>query len=59
MRDRHLSEADARAMIAAQLPAEEKRPFADYVIENSGTPDELANRVHDVWNAIESGLRIP
>ena len=59
MRDRHLSEADARAMIAAQLPAEEKRPFADYVIENSGTPEELADRVHDVWNAIESGLRIP
>jgi dephospho-CoA kinase len=59
MRDRHLAEPDARAMIAAQLPAAGKRPFADYVIENSGTPDELARRVHEVWSAIESGLRIP
>jgi dephospho-CoA kinase len=59
MRDRQLTEPDARAMIAAQLPAEQKRPFADYVIENAGSPDELASRVREVWSAIESGLRIP
>ena len=59
MHDRHLTEADGRAMIAAQRPAEEKRPFADYIVENSGTPEALAGRVHDVWTAIESGLRFP
>jgi dephospho-CoA kinase len=59
MRDRHLSEVDAHAMIAAQMPAEQKRPFADYLIENTGSPNELARRVDEVWSAIESGLRIP
>jgi dephospho-CoA kinase len=46
-------------MIAAQMPAEQKRPFADYLIENTGSPNELARRVDEVWSAIESGLRIP
>lgn len=59
MRDRQLAEGDALAMIAAQMPTEQKRPKADYVIENVGTPDELAVRVDEVWSTIESGLRIP
>jgi dephospho-CoA kinase len=58
MRDRQLSESDARAMIAAQMPAEQKRPRADWVIENVGTPEALKQRVREVWSAVESGLRI-
>jgi dephospho-CoA kinase len=58
-RDRHLTDDEARAMIAAQMPASEKRPFADYVIANVGSTDALAQRVHEVWDAIESGLRNP
>lgn len=54
--DRGLAENEAREMIAAQMPAEQKRPFADYVIENAGTEAELAARVDEVWGAI-LGLR--
>ncbi|MHB8838602.1 MAG: dephospho-CoA kinase, partial [Gemmatimonadaceae bacterium] len=43
-RDRHLSPADAEAMMDAQWPSERKRPLADWVIENDGTPDELERR---------------
>lgn len=39
-------EADARARIAAQWPLERKRPLADLVIENQGSPQELAAGVH-------------
>ncbi len=50
--DRGLAEDEAREMIASQMPAEQKRPFADYVIENAGTEAELAARVDEVWGAI-------
>ncbi|MDM7936119.1 MAG: dephospho-CoA kinase [Cyanobium sp. CZS 48M] len=39
-RDR-LSEAEARARVAAQWPLERKRPLADLVIENSGAVEAL------------------
>ncbi|MGB5133582.1 MAG: dephospho-CoA kinase, partial [Prochlorococcaceae cyanobacterium] len=37
-----LSEADARARIAAQWPLARKRPLADRLIDNRGGADELA-----------------
>jgi dephospho-CoA kinase len=40
-----LSEAEARARIAAQLPLAEKRRRADFVLENDGSQAELAERV--------------
>jgi dephospho-CoA kinase len=49
MRD-GLSEADARARIAAQWPIDEKIKRADYVIRTDGTfaeTDEEVRRVHD------------
>ena len=49
---RSLSEADARAMIDAQSPAAGKRSRADYIIDNNGTMDELAERARDVWSRI-------
>jgi dephospho-CoA kinase len=54
VRDRGLGETDAMAMIAAQMPAELMRARADYVIDNTGTIDELLARVDDVWDAIDS-----
>ena len=39
---RQLSNEDADRMIAAQMPAERKRPKSDFVIENAGTIQELA-----------------
>ncbi|HEX6967122.1 MAG TPA: dephospho-CoA kinase [Gemmatimonadaceae bacterium] len=59
IRDRGLSPADAMHMIAAQMPAELKRARADYVIENTGTLDELQRRADEVWDALEHDAGSP
>jgi dephospho-CoA kinase len=43
-RDR-LTEAEARARIAAQWPLERKRPLADRLLDNRGAADRLADQV--------------
>ncbi len=50
--DRGLPEAEARAMIAAQMPAEAKRPRAGLVIDNDGTLAELATKAERAWAEI-------
>jgi dephospho-CoA kinase len=52
IRHRGLSAAEADAMLAAQLPSGPKRARADYVIDNDGSPEELAARVDAVWAAL-------
>jgi len=47
-----LTREDALARVAAQMPLAEKGRHADYVIDNSGTPDQTAARVRDVWKQI-------
>jgi dephospho-CoA kinase len=54
VRDRALTPDDARAMIAAQMPAARKRPHADFVIDNEGSQAALAAQVDEVWRAIEA-----
>lgn len=54
VRDRGLAPAEARRMIAAQLPAERKRARADFIVDNSGSRDALAARVDEVWRALQS-----
>jgi dephospho-CoA kinase len=51
---RGLSEAEADAMIAAQMPAEQKRTRAHYVIENGGTLEDLEETAGRVWAEIEA-----
>ncbi len=46
--DRGLDEGEARSMMAAQMPSEEKRALADMVIDNAGTRDALAGRALEV-----------
>ncbi len=46
---RGLSEAAARAMMAAQMPSAEKRERADRVIDNNGSLAELKQRATAVW----------
>ena len=46
---RGLVEEDARARIAAQASDEQRRAVADVVLDNSGTPEELAAQVERVW----------
>lgn len=53
MTERGLDETEAMDMIVAQMPAELKQARADWVIENTGTVDELTARVDEVWSALE------
>lgn len=47
-----LAREDALARIRAQMPLEEKVAQADYVIDNSGSPEETARQVRDIWKRI-------
>ena len=49
--ERGLPEAEAMAMIAAQMPAELKRARADFVIDNTGTLSELDRAWMRRWRA--------
>jgi len=49
---RGLSEAEAQAMIDAQMPASEKRARSDRVIENDGTLEELEAAAEQAWREI-------
>lgn len=46
------SEAAARARMAAQMPLEEKRRRATYVIDNGGSLDDTARQLREVWRAL-------
>jgi dephospho-CoA kinase len=50
--DRGLDPAEARQMIAAQMPSALKRARADFVIENTGTRMELDRRAREVWSEL-------
>jgi dephospho-CoA kinase len=52
-----LDERDARARMAAQLPAEARLARADLVIWNDGTFEELTARVDEVWDELQRRLR--
>lgn len=49
-----LSLEDARLRIDAQLPIDDKRHQADFVIDTSGTIDETTREVDRVWNELRS-----
>lgn len=49
-----LKRSEAEARIASQLPLSEKVRVADYVIDNSGTPDETHRQVVTVWDALRA-----
>ena len=53
MRDRHLSEAEARQRIAAQPPQSEKIRRATIIIDNSGSLEETRRQVTAAFRAIE------
>ncbi|AGZ53725.1 dephospho-CoA kinase [Mycobacterium kansasii] len=46
---RGMSEADARARIAAQATDEQRREVADVWLDNSGSVEVLVERARDVW----------
>ena len=53
VRDRGLEEAEAMDMIASQMPAELKRARANWVIENSGSMEDLEREVDKLWEELE------
>ena len=53
VRDRGLETTEAMKMIASQMPAELKRARADYLIDNTGTQQELESRAREVWDALQ------
>jgi dephospho-CoA kinase len=50
---RRLDRATAQAMIEAQMSSEEKRPLADFVIDNDGSTEQLRAAVDAVWRLVE------
>lgn len=53
---RGMAEADARARVAAQASREERLALAGFVVDNSGTVEELQAEVDRCWAWLE-GLR--
>lgn len=46
-----MGEATVRAVIAAQLTPEQRLPYADVVIDNRGSMEQLRSRVAQLWRA--------
>lgn len=53
---RGMSEDDARARIANQLPIDAKRERATYVIDNSGSREETRAQTERVWTSITASV---
>jgi dephospho-CoA kinase len=51
-RDRGMSREDAEARIAAQATREQRRAIATYVIDNTGTREDLRQRVTEVFEQL-------
>lgn len=49
---RGLSPARANSMLASQMPIDEKKSLADYVIDNDGTREETSRQVDAVWREL-------
>lgn len=49
---RGMTEADARARIAAQASREDRLAAATYVIDNTGTLEDLHKRVREIYDAL-------
>lgn len=47
-----LTVAEAEARLAAQMPLDEKRPFATWVIDNGGSLEATRAQVDAVWKAM-------
>ncbi len=52
-----MTEAEARARIAAQLPAAEKLRHATFAIDNAGSEAELAAQVERLYSAMQTKAR--
>jgi dephospho-CoA kinase len=53
VRDRGMTEQEARARIAAQAPREQRNAVADRLIDNTGSEEELEKAVAELWRDLE------
>jgi dephospho-CoA kinase len=44
-----ISRETALQILKSQLPIEEKKRYADYIVDNSGSPEETRRQVEEVW----------
>ena len=51
--NRPLERSEAQARIDAQMPLSEKIEYADFVIENNNTVDELRQKVGLLWQELK------
>ncbi|KAK0407684.1 hypothetical protein QR680_003529 [Steinernema hermaphroditum] len=51
-----MSEEDAKARIRSQMPMEEKRKLATYLIDNDGSREDTAKQIHEVIDQLEASL---
>jgi dephospho-CoA kinase len=51
-----LSEADAKARIGSQMPLDEKRKVARWIVDNSGSLEETRAQVGKVWLEVTRGV---
>ena len=49
-----VSREEALVRIRRQMPLQEKRKFAHYVIDTSGTPEETLRQAQEVYNSLRS-----
>jgi dephospho-CoA kinase len=54
----HVTEAEAKQRLAAQLPIEEKIRRADYVIRTDGTHEETDRQVRDVYSKLRAPAQV-
>jgi dephospho-CoA kinase len=54
VKDRGLTPEEAEARIAAQATREERLAVANYIIDNSGTPEQLRVRVAEVYAGLQA-----
>lgn len=59
VRYRGFTPDDARARISRQATREDRLKGADFVIDNAGTTDDLARRVHELWGWLKSLPQLP
>ncbi|GAA2992769.1 dephospho-CoA kinase [Microbacterium terrae] len=52
---RGMTETDAAARLSAQVSDDERLALADVVIDTTGTLDETARQVDDLWNGLVTG----
>lgn len=58
-RGRGLTEEEARAAAAAQLPLEEKKARADFVVDNSGSREATRQQVEALWRRLVNRADCP